>query len=120
MLVGGTGQYITAVIEGWTIPEVPPNEKLRAELETFAAEQGAMALHERLRQLDPTAAANIDYRNVHGLSKEVQLKLNQHKPETVGQAARIQGITPAAISLLLVHVKRGFAASRIANAQKSA
>ena len=63
---------------------------------------------------------DIDYLNVHGLSKEVQLKLNQHKPETVGQAARIQGITPAAISLLLVHVKRGFAASRVANEQKSA
>ena len=63
---------------------------------------------------------DIDYVNVHGLSKEVQLKLNQHKPETVGQAARIQGITPAAISLLLVHVKRGFAASRVANEQKSA
>ena len=63
---------------------------------------------------------DIDYLNVHGLSKEVQLKLNQHKPETVGQAARIQGITPAAISLLLVHVKRGFAASRVAAEQMSA
>ena len=63
---------------------------------------------------------DIDYLSVHGLSKEVQLKLNQHKPETVGQAARIQGVTPAAISLLLVHVKRGFAASRMAAAEKSA
>ena len=63
---------------------------------------------------------DIDYLNVHGLSKEAQLKLNQHKPETVGQATRIQGITPAAISLLLVHVKRGFAASRVAGHQKSA
>ena len=63
---------------------------------------------------------DIDYLQVRGLSKEVQLKLNQHKPETVGQAARIQGITPAAISLLLVHVKRGFAAARIAVEQKSA
>ena len=51
----------------------------------------------------------IDYLHVHGLSKEVQLKLNQHRPETVGQAARIQGVTPAAISLLLVYAKRGFA-----------
>ncbi len=63
---------------------------------------------------------DIDYLLVHGLSKEVQLKLNQHKPETVGQAARIQGITPAAISLLLVHVKRGFAASRLSALQESA
>ena len=51
---------------------------------------------------------NMDYREVRGLSIEVQQKLNQHKPETIGQAARISGITPAAISLLLVHIKRGF------------
>lgn len=51
---------------------------------------------------------DLDYREVRGLSIEVQQKLNTHKPETVGQAARISGITPAAISLLLVHLKRGF------------
>jgi tRNA uridine 5-carboxymethylaminomethyl modification enzyme len=51
---------------------------------------------------------DLDYTTVRGLSREVQQKLNQHKPETAGQAARISGITPAAISLLLVHVKRGF------------
>jgi len=53
--------------------------------------------------------ADLDYRTVRGLSIEVQQKLNQHRPETVGQATRISGITPAAISLLLVHLKRGFA-----------
>lgn len=51
---------------------------------------------------------NIDYAVVKGLSNEVQQKLNQHKPETIGQASRISGVTPAAISLLLVHLKRGF------------
>ncbi|HEY8622429.1 MAG TPA: tRNA uridine-5-carboxymethylaminomethyl(34) synthesis enzyme MnmG [Casimicrobiaceae bacterium] len=51
---------------------------------------------------------DLDYRTVHGLSSEVQQKLNQHRPETIGQARRISGITPAAISLLLVHLKRGF------------
>ena len=51
---------------------------------------------------------DLDYCSVRGLSSEVQQKLNQHKPETVGQAARISGMTPAAVSLLLVHVKRGF------------
>ena len=50
----------------------------------------------------------MDYRLVRGLSKEVQQKLNTHQPETMGQAARISGVTPAAISLLLVHLKRGF------------
>ena len=52
--------------------------------------------------------AAMDYRTVRGLSIEVQQKLNQHMPETVAQAARISGMTPAAISLLLVHLKRGF------------
>ena len=49
---------------------------------------------------------DLDYRTVRGLSKEVQQKLDQHRPETIGQASRISGITPAAISLLLVHLKR--------------
>jgi tRNA uridine 5-carboxymethylaminomethyl modification enzyme len=52
--------------------------------------------------------SKMDYRQVRGLSIEVQQKLNQHQPETMGQAARISGMTPAAISLLLVHLKRGF------------
>ena len=51
--------------------------------------------------------SELDYRTVRGLSTEVQHKLNLHRPETLGQAARISGITPAAISLLLVHLKRG-------------
>lgn len=50
----------------------------------------------------------IDYSKVKGLSAEVQQKLNQHKPETVGQAGRISGVTPAAVALLMVHLKRGF------------
>ena len=70
------------------------------------------------RQLDEVARrrdseslslpADLDYASVRGLSIEVQQKLNMHRPETIGQAARISGITPAAISLLLVHLKRGF------------
>jgi tRNA uridine 5-carboxymethylaminomethyl modification enzyme len=54
----------------------------------------------------------LDYREVRGLSVEAQQKLNRHRPETIGQASRISGITPAAISLLLVHLKRGFAPSK--------
>jgi len=51
--------------------------------------------------------SDVDYGTVRGLSIEVQQKLNRFRPETIGQAARISGITPAAISLLLVHLKRG-------------
>ncbi len=49
---------------------------------------------------------DLDYGAIRGLSKEVQQKLAQHRPETIGQASRMQGVTPAAISLLLVHLKR--------------
>jgi len=59
---------------------------------------------------------DIDYREVSGLSVEVQQKLNRFRPETIGQATRISGITPAAISLLLVHAKRRFAGRRAGSA----
>jgi tRNA uridine 5-carboxymethylaminomethyl modification enzyme len=63
-------------------------------------------IERQLSQESLALPADMDYLAVRGLSKEVQQKLHQHRPETVGQAARIQGVTPAAISLLLVHLKR--------------
>ena len=53
-----------------------------------------------------TLPAALDYADVSGLSIEVRQSLARHRPETIGQAARISGVTPAAISLLLVHLKR--------------
>ncbi len=61
--------------------------------------------------------ADLDYREIHGLPIEAQQKLNAQKPETIGQASRISGITPAAISLLLVYLKkkgRGKSAEKVA------
>ena len=57
---------------------------------------------------------DLDYSAVRGLSKEVQIKLAAQRPETLGQAGRISGITPAAMSLLLVHLKRGRLAEMVA------
>ena len=65
-------------------------------------------IERRAQQESQRLPSELDYRSVRGLSVEVQQKLNQHRPETLGQAARISGVTPAAISLLLVHLKRGF------------
>ena len=50
--------------------------------------------------------AAIDYNSIGGLSAEIRQKLLRHRPETIGQASRIQGMTPAAISILLVYLKR--------------
>jgi tRNA dimethylallyltransferase len=59
LLVGGTGQYLAALLQGWNIPRVAPQPDLRAALEQEAQERGAAALHARLAQVDPVAAAGI-------------------------------------------------------------
>ena len=63
-LVGGTGQFVRAVTEGWTPPEVKPDERLRGVLEEMKEERGAEWLHKKLQTLDPAAAEKIDARNV--------------------------------------------------------
>jgi len=63
-LVGGTGQYIRAVTQGWMPPEVQPDERLRAALEGLAEEQDASWLHARLMAVDPAAAEKIEPRNL--------------------------------------------------------
>ena len=57
-------------------------------------------------QEDAVIPETLDYGSVHGLSAEVAQKLAAHRPHTLGQAARIDGVTPAAVSLLLVHLHR--------------
>lgn len=74
-LVGGTGQYLTAICEGWTIPRVPPQAELRAELEAFAQAQGAQALHARLAQLDPEYAARTHPNNVRRVIRALEVCL---------------------------------------------
>ncbi len=62
---------------------------------------------QRLRASDAVALpAELDYASISGLSKEIQHKLSQARPETLGQASRIPGVTPAAVSLLLIHLKK--------------
>ena len=59
-----------------------------------------------LRYEEFALSSTMSYQHVPGLSSEVIEKLDRHKPETLGQAGRIQGVTPAAISLLLVYLKK--------------
>src|SRR5205814_8996406 len=73
-------------------------------------ERQEIEIARRRAQEDAKLPSDLDYRTVRGLSIEVQQKLNAVKPNTIGQAARIAGITPAAISLLLVHLKRSVTA----------
>ena len=111
-----------------TLPGAGPgaeDEQVAEQVEIQAKYQGYI-----VRQRDEVARGehaesmllpgDLDYRTVRGLSVEVQQKLNQHRPETIGQATRISGITPAAISLLLVHLKRGSRAAQTPKAKSAA
>jgi tRNA dimethylallyltransferase len=64
MIVGGTGQYIRAIIEGWVLPKQEPNNALREVLENWAREIGSEKLHRKLHLIDPEAAREIDWTNV--------------------------------------------------------
>ncbi len=72
-LVGGTGQYIRAIIEGWKIPPQSPDLLLRNALEAWAEEIGPEAFHACLSRLDPEAAQLIDYRNVRRVVRAVEV-----------------------------------------------
>jgi tRNA dimethylallyltransferase len=75
LLVGGTGQYVRAVTEGWKPPEVEPDKRLRSELEKWARDKGQGWLHERLKSLDPDAAQKIDARNVRRTIRALEVIL---------------------------------------------
>jgi len=74
-LVGGTGQYITALAEGWTIPSVPPQTDLRAELEAQASTEGSAALYARLQTLDPDYAARVHPNNLRRIIRALEVCL---------------------------------------------
>jgi len=80
LLVGGTGLYVKAVLEGLDIPRVPPDPVLRARLEAEANSQGHEHLHERLRGLDPAAAARIDARNVRRVIRALEVCIHTGRP----------------------------------------
>jgi tRNA uridine 5-carboxymethylaminomethyl modification enzyme len=96
-ILGGPGVQDDAVKE-----QVEIQVKYAGYIDRQAKEVERHDYYENLKL--PT---NLDYMEVRGLSIEVRQKLNKHRPETLGQASRISGITPAAISLLLVHLKKG-------------
>jgi tRNA dimethylallyltransferase len=73
LLVGGTGQYVWALLEGWRVPRVPPDRGLRAELEARAEREGAQALVEELASFDPASAAQIDARNLRRIVRAIEV-----------------------------------------------
>lgn len=81
LLVGGTGQYVWALLEGWQIPEVPANHELRATLEALAIEPGGPeALRARLEALDPASAARIAPQNLRRIIRAIEIAETTGRP----------------------------------------
>jgi tRNA dimethylallyltransferase len=76
LLVGGTGQFVRAVTEGWRIPKVGPDQKLRAVLADWAAEISPLGLHQRLNKLDPLAAERINPQNLRRTIRAMEVIFN--------------------------------------------
>jgi len=102
LLVGGAGQYVRAVVEGWGIPEVPPQPELRQKLEAEAESKGAEALHRRLAAADPAAAARIDPRNVRRVIRALEVYLTTGRP-----ISELQRRSPPAYTILQIGLRRG-------------
>lgn len=102
MTFSGAGEAMT---DAEVVEQVEIQAKYQGYIERQKEEVAKSLAHE-----SAAIPANMDYAAVHGLSFEARQKLNQARPETLGQASRVQGVTPATISLLLVHLKRREAA----------
>ena len=84
-LVGGTGQYIWGLLEGWSVPEVPANLEIRRELEQEARDLGPQSLYRRLQNLDPVRAQNLDPRNLRRVIRALEIiQITGQKPSSLG------------------------------------
>ncbi len=100
-LVGGTGQYVWAVLEGWKVPEVPPDAALRARLEQEAEEKGALALYRRLVALDPQAAEFVEPHNVRRIIRALEVIHHTGRP-----FSEQRGKSPPPYSVLIIGLTR--------------
>ncbi len=73
LLVGGSGLYVWSVLEGWKIPEVPPDQAFRKSLEQRAISEGSLSLHRELQEVDPDAAKQIDWRNLRRVIRALEV-----------------------------------------------
>ena len=93
-------------------PQVAEQVEIQAKYHGYIERQQE-EIERSAQQENTRLPQDIDYAKISGLSIEAQQKLAKHQPETLGQAARISGITPATISVLMVYAKRGFSGQRI-------
>ena len=101
LLVGGTGLYIYAVVEGWKIPEVKPNWELRKSLERATMEKGELWLHQRLKAVDPDSAMRIHPRNIRRVIRALEVY-----EETGVSISQLQTKEPPAYQIIWIGLTR--------------
>ncbi len=111
----GDAAVDAGVVDAQVIEQIEIQAKYQGYIERQQEEVQRNLANEETRFAD-----DFDFLSISGLSREVQQKLALHRPQTLGQASRIQGVTPAAISILLVHLKRRQLAAQAQSAAGSA
>jgi len=99
LVVGGTGQYVWALLEGWRVPRVPPDRALRAELEALAAREGPAAVMDILRAEDPASAAAIDARNLRRMVRAIEVTRATGRPFSAWQQKDAPSFAAAIVGL---------------------
>ncbi len=109
LLVGGTGQYVWALLEGWDVPEVAPDDAFRGEMQARAEREGAEALHTELAQTDPVAAAAIPAANVRRVIRALEVQRASGRPISAWHEAR----APLPVRIVAPEVEREELGARI-------
>ena len=100
ILAGGTPLYVNALLEGWRVPNVPPDPEFRSVMETVARIEGAEVLHDRLRQVDPPAAERIPPSNVRRVIRA--LEVYHHTGQRMSE---IEGKSPPPFRTLIIGLR---------------
>ena len=100
LLVGGSGLYVWSLVEGWKIPEVPPDQKLRRQLESRAGQEDSQNLYRELQAIDPVAAAKINPSNIRRVIRALEIYYatgqtpsQLQRKETPGFSTLVVGLT---------------------------
>ena len=89
LLVGGSGLYVWSLVEGWRIPQVPPNQKLRRQLKVRAEQEGSQSLYQELQDIDPRAAVKINPGNIRRIIRALEIYRATGQPPSQSQCKEI-------------------------------
>ncbi len=99
LLVGGSGLYVWSLVEGWKIPQVPPDQKLRRRLEARAEQEGSQSLYQELQDIDPMTAAKINPRNTRRIIRALEIYHTTGQPPSQLQHKEAPGFPILLIGL---------------------